>query len=153
MKSIIIYCSKTGNTEKVADAILKGLNGNADIVKLELTSGGLMRSFNPAFTFDFTGYDRVFLGSWVMMMQVHPFMAAYINSCASLEGINIAGFLTGAAIFSKRHAETDLRTLIEAKGGKLTHFLYTTTLLGPALTRKKLKLAEKFASSVLKEKD
>ncbi len=33
MKAIIIYCSKTGNTEKVATAIQAGLGGNADVIR------------------------------------------------------------------------------------------------------------------------
>ena len=50
MKSIIVYSSKTGNTEKVANAIQKGLGGTADMLKLDLTSGGLLKHYTPQFT-------------------------------------------------------------------------------------------------------
>ena len=49
MKAIIIYCSKTGNTEKVATAIQSGLGGNADVIRLNLNNDGLLREFCPDF--------------------------------------------------------------------------------------------------------
>ncbi|MCI4626153.1 MAG: hypothetical protein L3V56_09355 [Candidatus Magnetoovum sp. WYHC-5] len=147
MRSIIVYCSKTGNTEKVAHAILDGVQGQADIIKLELTHSGLLKDFQSAFTFDFSDYDTIFLGGWVMMMSVHPFLSSYINSCGSFEGKKVVCFITGAAIFSKGHVYRDLKKLVEAKGGYLPieHFLYVTTLFGPLLTKNKLKKAVAFA--------
>ena len=52
MKSIVVYCSKTGNTEKVAEAIAKGISGNVDTVKLDLSPEGLLKDFSASFTLD-----------------------------------------------------------------------------------------------------
>lgn len=149
MKCIIIYCSKTGNTEKVAKAIARGLNGNVDMVRLDLSPEGLLNDFSSSFTLDLSPYELVFLGGWVMVMRVHPFLYAYINRCKGLEGKNVVGFLTGGAGFSREHAYDDLKGLIDGRGAHLIDFSYTPTLLGLTLTRKKLKAAEELARQVM----
>ena len=148
MKCIIVYCSKTGNTERVAKAIAKGLDGNVDTVKLDLSPEGLLKNFSASFTLDLSPYELIFFGGWVMVMRVHPFLYAYIDRCKSLEGKNVAGFLTGGAGFSREHAYDDLKGLIVNRGARLIDFSYTPTLLGLTLTRKKLMAAEEFARQI-----
>jgi len=150
MKVIIVYCSKTGNTDKVATHIQQGLGGSADMVKLDLTPKGVLKEFSSTFTFDLSSYDLVFLGGWTMVMRVHPYLAAYIRGCKSLEGKQVAGFLTGGAIFSRAHVRDDFSELMNKRGATIIDFHYTTTLLGLTLTKKKLLKAESFARDVLK---
>lgn len=149
MKSIVVYCSKTGNTEKVAKAIATGVGAKVDTVKLDLSPEGILKDFSPSFTLDLSPYELIFLGGWVMVMRVHPFLYAYINSCRSLEGKNVAGFLTGGAGFSREHAYDDFKELLNSRGASLVGFSYTPTLLGLTLTRKKLKAAEAFARKTM----
>lgn len=149
MKCIIVYCSKTGNTERVAKAIAGGLNGKVDMVRLDLSPEGILNDFSASFTLDLSPYELIFLGGWVMVMRVHPYLYAYINSCANLEGKKVAGFLTGGAGLSREHAFEDFKKLIERRGGRLVDFSYTPTLLGLTLTRKKLKAAEAFAINIM----
>jgi flavodoxin len=149
MKSIIVYSSKTGNTEKVANAIQKGLGGTADMLKLDLTSGGLLKQYTPLFTLDLSAYDVIFLGAWVMVMKVHPFTSAYINMLENLEGRKVAGFITGGTAISRPHVYEDFCELIDRKGAEVLDFYYAATLLGPLLTRKKLERAEAFARKVM----
>ena len=151
MKCIIIYCSKTGNTEKVAKEIARGLDGKADMVKLDLSPEGMLKDFSGAFTLDLSSYDLVFLGGWVMVMRVHPYLYAYIKRCSSLTGKKVVGFLTGGAGLSREHAFDDFRELVEKSGAKLVDCSYTPTLLGLTLTRKKLKAAEAFARQLVKK--
>ena len=151
MKCIIVYCSKTGNTEKVAKAIAKGLNGDVDMVRLDLNPEGILNDFSDTFTLDLSPYDLIFLGGWVMVMRVHPYLYAYINRCINLEDKKVVGFLTGGAGLSREHAFDDFKELIERRGGRLIDFSYTPTLLGLTLTRKKLKAAEIFACQILKK--
>jgi flavodoxin len=151
MKCIIVYCSKTGNTEKVAKAIAKGLNGNVDMAKLDLSPEGILNDFSGSFTLDLSTYDLVFLGGWVMVMRVHPYLYAYIERCLNLEGKKVVGFLTGGAGLSREHAFDDFRGLIERRGAQLIDFSYTPTLLGLTLTQKKLKAAETFARQIMKK--
>lgn len=148
MNAIIIFCSKTGNTEKVATAIQSGLGGNADVIKLNLNNDGLLREFCPDFKFDLADYDLIFFGGWTMMMKLHPFLTAYIQRCENIEGKKVVGFATGGAIFSRKHAINDFKVLVEKRGAEVLDFHYVTTLLGPLLTRKKLINARRFASDI-----
>jgi len=148
MKSAIIYCSKTGNTERVARAINRGLENSADMLRLDLTPDGLLKNYDPLFTFDLSAYELIVFGGWVMVMRVHPCLAAYIGRCEHLEGKRVAGFMTGGAIFSRSHAYADFKELISGRGAALDDFLFTTTLLGPLLTEKKLRTAEAFGRKI-----
>jgi flavodoxin len=148
MNAIIIYCSKTGNTEKVAQSVARGLDGKAQMVKLELSPEGILKDFSPNFTLDVSSYDLVFFGGWVMVMRVHPFLYTYIKRCKNLEGKKVAGFLSGGAGLSREHAHDDFKTVIEERGAELVGFSYTSTLLGLTLTQKKLNAAEDFARNI-----
>jgi flavodoxin len=148
MKSIIVYCSKTGTTARVAQAVQRGIGGSADMLRLDLNPLGLQQTYCPGFTMDLEAYDLIFLGGWTMVMRVHPFMACYIRECEHLENKTVAGFFTGAAIFSKGHVRRDFQALLERRGAQIFDFHYSTTLFGPALTRTKLQRAEEFARSV-----
>lgn len=150
MRSIIVYCSKTGTTGKVAQAVQRGLGASADMLKLDLNAIGLQQTYCPAFTIDLQSYDLIFLGGWTMVMRVHPFMACYIRECENLENKIVAGFFTGAAVFSRSHVRSDFEALLERRGARLFDFHYTTTLFGLALTKAKLQRAEDFARGVLK---
>ena len=148
MNPVIIYCSKTGNIEKVAQAVARGLDGKAQMVKLELSPEGILKEFSPQFTLDLSAYDLVFFGGWVMVMRVHPFLYTYIKRCTNLEGKKVAGFLSGGAGLSREHAHDDFKALIEERGAELVGFSYTSTLLGLTLTQKKLNAAEDFARNI-----
>ena len=150
MNPIIIYCSKTGNTEKVAQSVARGLDGKARMVKLDLSPEGLLKEFSPDFTLDVSPYDLVFFGGWVMVMRVHPFLYTFIKRCKNLEGKKVAGFLSGGAGLSREHAHDDFKALIDARGAELVGFSYTSTLLGLTLTQKKLNAAEDFARNISK---
>jgi len=151
MKCAIIYCSKTGNTEKVARAIAHGLNGSVKMVKLDFTPEGILKDFSPSFTLDLSPFELIFLGGWVMVMRVHPYLYAYIKRCGNIEGKKVAGFLTGGAVFSRDHAFKDFKAVIEQRGAELAGFSYTSTLLGLTLTRKKLEVATGFARDLMKK--
>jgi len=149
MKAIIVYCSKTGTTEKIAQAVQRGLGNAADMLRLDLNVIGLQQTYNPNFTIDLEAYDLIFLGGWTMVMRAHPFIACYIRECAHLEHKTVAGFFTGAAIFSRGHVRSDFEQLLAQRGARLVDFHFITTLFGPGLTRAKLRKAEDFAHGVL----
>lgn len=148
MKSIIVYCSKTGSTHKAALAVQRVLGGSADMLRLDMNPIGLQQAYSAAFTLDLEPYDLVFLGGWTMVMRVHPFMACYIRECENLAGKAVAGFFTGAAVFSRTHVRSDLEELLEQRGAQLFDFHYITTLFGLALTRARLGRVEEFARCV-----
>jgi flavodoxin len=148
LKILLVYVSKTGNTEKVARSFARGLGGEIDVVKLDLSPEGVLKEFQPKFTLDAGPYDLFCLAAWVMVMKVHPFLASYIRECRNLEGKKVAVCLTGGAGLSRNHAYEDLLHVLEEKKVKLIGFSYTTTLLGLTLTRKKLEKAEQFGEEM-----
>ncbi len=148
MKAIIVYCSKTGTTEKVAQAMRRALPVPADMLRLDLNVVGLQQTYSPNFTIDFKAYDLVFLGGWTMVMRVHPFIACYIKECEHLENKTVAGFFTGGAIFSRGHVRRDFEHLLAQRGAQSVGFHFITTLLGPGLTQAKLRKAGGFARNV-----
>ena len=148
MKAIIVYCSKTGTTEKVAQAMHRALPGTTDLLRLDLNVVGLQQTYSPNFTIDLEAYDLIFLGGWTMVMRVHPFTACYIKECAHLEHKTVAGFFTGGAIFSRGHVRRDFEHLLAQRGAQSVDFHFITTLLGPGLTRAKLRKAGDFARGV-----
>ena len=148
MKAIIVYCSKTGTTEKVAQAVRRALPVPVDMLRLDLNVFGLQQTYSSNFTIDLEAYDLIFLGGWTMVMRVHPFMACYIRECAHLEHKTVAGFFTGGALFSRGHVRSDFELLLAQRGAQFVDFHFITTLLGPGLTRGKLRKAEDFARGV-----
>jgi hypothetical protein len=119
------------------------------MLRLDLNPLGLQQTYCPGFTIDLGAYDLIFMGGWTMVMRVHPFMACYIRECENLEGKTVAGFFTGAAIFSKGHVRSDFESLLERRGARFSDFHYSTTLFGLSLTQAKLRRAEDFARGVL----
>lgn len=95
MKSIIIYYSRSGNTEKLAKRIQADMG--CDILKIEpeqaygnyiASVGRVMneRSKNTVPTFitpipDLTGYDVVFIGFPIWAQDVPAFVAEFIRRC------------------------------------------------------------------------
>jgi len=150
MKTLIVYYSKTGNTRKVAESFARGLGGEMDIVPLNLSPEGVLKSYESYFTFDAGPYDLICLGAWVMVMRVHPFLAAFIRECRNLEGKKVAVFLTGGATFSRNHAYEDLLHILQEKNVQLIGFSYTSTLLGLTLTKSKLQKVEEFGRQIRK---
>lgn len=148
MKTLIVYYSKTGNTQKVAESFARGLGGEMDVVPLNLSPEGTLKAYQSHFTFDAGPYDLICLGAWVMVMRVHPFLAAFIRECRNLEGKKVAVFLTGGATFSRNHAHEDLLHILQEKNVQLIGFSYTSTLLGLTLTKNKLKKVEEFGRQI-----
>ena len=146
---VVIVGSGIGGT--ISGALLAHAGFKTLILEKNTRIGGACNSYiKNGFTIDVADYDLIFLGGWTMVMRVHPFLAAYIQKCDSLEGKNVVGFLTGGAVFSRGHVREDFCELIESRGAKLFDFTFITTLLGATLTKKKLKKAEEFAAEAFR---
>lgn len=81
MKSIVIYDSVYGNTEKVARAIAKG-------------TGGAARPFRQVDKSQLGKYDLVIFGSPTHGGQPTPAFWEFLKSIGSLTGIRVAAFDT-----------------------------------------------------------
>jgi len=108
MKSLIVYYSYTGNTQKVAEA-LKGIlskKGEVDIFALEPEDESdsffmqCVRAFRKkraslkAMPPDVSGYDLICLGNPVWAFAPVPAMNTYIDSLKDLTGKEALCFIT-----------------------------------------------------------
>ena len=107
MKAMVIYYSRSGNTEKVAKQIQSDLN--CDILKIipEETYGNYIEScfrvmkerknkVVPSFVTgipDLTNYDVIFLGYPIWAQDVPAFVADFIQQC-DVKGKTIIPFAT-----------------------------------------------------------
>jgi flavodoxin/ferredoxin len=88
MKCIVIYYSQTGNTEKVARSIQKGImkaNGQCDLVKI--------RDVNPRRLYD---YDLIGIGCPVLGFQESMNVTAFIKNMRFVGGKHVFPFDTHA---------------------------------------------------------
>jgi flavodoxin len=85
MNALVIYDSTFGNTEKIAQAVAKGLGGTASAVRVG--------SLTPA---QWAGVDLVVLGSPTVAWKPLPTMSAFVNGLAgdALKGKAAAAFDT-----------------------------------------------------------
>lgn len=89
MKSIVIYSSRTGNTKKVAEAIVSALPQGTPCVAVKEMPANL------------DAYDLVFIGFWVDRGSANAEAKAVMNKLANK---NIAVFATLGAYANSEHA-------------------------------------------------
>lgn len=130
MKSLIVYYSYSGNTEKVAN-VLKGVlskRGETDIVALkpEDESGNFFRQSVRALRkkrailkeapFDVARYDLICVGNPVWAFAPTPAINTYIDELKNLKSKNAACFITyGSGTGAKRCLAT-MRKALKEKG-------------------------------------
>ena len=100
MKSLVIYYSKTGNTEKVARAIAKGLE--ADLKRVEEVH-------------DVSGYDLICVGTPVYGFAPAKPVKKFLEEISPLSGRKGIGFCTMYAVGNKRTLRI-IKEKMEAKG-------------------------------------
>ncbi len=110
MKTLVIYFSQTGNTEKVAQAIYESLSGSCetDIRKLEDTGGE-----------ELSRYQLVFIGSPCHAGDLSGAAKKFLEEVPEQPGCTIAGFITHAgAVYSKEDYEGSFKTFRNLCNGK-----------------------------------
>ncbi len=102
MKSVVIYFSKSGNTEKIAIAIAKGLGTKAQ--KLDDVKPG-----------ELTTCDIICIGTPVHAGQPNKAVSAFIAKMPELKGKK-AGLFCTKSMFGDKSAVASMRKGLEAKG-------------------------------------
>lgn len=92
MKTAIIYSSKTGNTKKVAEAILKGMPGGTELHAVETAP-------SP------DAFDVIAIGFWVDKGTADAKAAAYMQT---IRNKKVMTFFTLGAYPDSDHARTSL---------------------------------------------
>lgn len=100
MKSLIVYSSKTGNTQKVAEAILSVMPEGTDIFPVENAP-------------DPDGYDFIAVGYWVDRGTANTEMATYLPK---IRGKKVGLFFTLGAFPDSPHAQDSFNNGVSLLG-------------------------------------
>lgn len=92
MKIAVIYSSKTGNTKKIADAVLEGAGADAQL-------------FSAKDSFESENYDLIFIGYWVDKGSPNQEAAEFM---ATVSNKRVALFATLGAYPDSQHAKDSL---------------------------------------------
>ncbi len=100
MKIAIIYSSKTGNTQKIAETIYDEVKENADIFSVEKAP-------------PLDNYDILFIGGWVDKGEIDAKARDYLHSVSHA---NVALFMTLGAYPDSTHAKESMENMIRTLG-------------------------------------
>ena len=106
MRPVVLYSTKSGNTQKIADEI--ALELNCESLRITKTY--------PAPTVDLNNYDLIFIGTGIHFGNPNEDMVAYLNMVTLKEPKTFALFLTwGGAGKTNRIVIAKLKTMLESK--------------------------------------
>jgi flavodoxin len=135
MRILILYYSKTGNTEAISYAIKKSLEPDCevDILKTEMVNeySNLLTHLNPRIIFDvflnrkpkikalidMSPYDFIFVGTPNWYGRIAPPINTFINKTAVPEGKKAIAFVSSG--FGKEDYADDLKNRLEERGFKV----------------------------------
>mgnify|MGYP003752409517 CR=1 FL=1 len=142
MKNLVVYYSRSSNTETVAKEIAKTLKG--EIKKIELIKElsffwaavtacfGKEGKIKP-FDFDLSDYDNLFIGSPVWAGKTSTPINTFINN-TDFSGKNVYVFLTQADEKTPSAVFESMTGRIEARGGRVKDTLFIQTNMKNPLT-------------------
>lgn len=137
MKTVIIYFSLTGNTEKVARQIAQKLEAEGKEVERirlfeeknhSLLANALRALFRTKgkikeVNFNLKDYETTFFGTPVWAGSPAPALLNYLEKCQGLEGKDTSIFVTYGSGLGKGRAMKLLERIIEKKGGRVAQKL------------------------------
>jgi len=111
LKTIILYSSKSGNTEKIAYSMASKIGCEA----IKITSNS-----TPSTTVDLNGYDFILVGTGLFAGTPNEDITRYLGNLNLKTAKMFALFITwGGAPRTDKLALTRLRRLLESKGQKV----------------------------------
>lgn len=130
MKRVVVYYSYSGNTRKVAKALIEFLQERGSAEQLEIISPSESESFfgqaRRAFRhtkakigpikLDLSDYDLVCLGTPVWAFSPAPAMNTYLDKCCGLEGKAIVLFTTYGSGLGNERCLNYMQGILAKKG-------------------------------------
>jgi NAD(P)H dehydrogenase (quinone) len=151
MKIGIVVYSQTGHTYSVAENLQEKLQANGHSVDIErVTTVGDVNPGSKNVTFqnqpDVQGYDALVFGSPVHAFNLAPAMRAYLEQIPSLQGKNVACYVTKGLPFHRtggNQAISQMKKICQSKGATIVG---TDILVWRGSTSKKMdELTGKFS--------
>lgn len=110
MKPIVIYSSRSGNTQKIADAIVAELRCESKKVTKESANDQI----------DLNKYDLIFIGTGIHYGNPNEDLMAFLKNCTLSSPKKIAFFVTwGGAGKTNQNIVAKLKAVLETKGQKI----------------------------------
>ncbi len=131
MKSLIVYYSYSGNTEKVANIMAKVLQEKGEVSIQRLKPLDEIKTFigqcvaafmrkratlEEGVTFDITLYDFILIGSPVWAFAPTPAINTFLDHIFCVRGKRILIFLTSGSGAGVNKCFNAIRTILEHKG-------------------------------------
>ncbi len=135
MKNLVVYYSKSGNTETVAKEIAKAINGDIKKIELEKEIGLMSAAFSAFFglkvkikskDFNLQDYDNIFIGTPVWAGKTSTPINTFLSK-ANLAGKNVYIFATQGDNKTPSSVYESVKTRVEAKGGKVIDNFFVQT--------------------------
>ncbi|NOZ64084.1 MAG: hypothetical protein GXO71_03995 [Caldiserica bacterium] len=134
MKAIIVYFSKTGNTEALAtliEEVLKKKEVKTDTFSVKGAEGAFVQECFRAFTAkevsidikNLEEYDLIFLGSPIWAFSPVPAISSFVKHSQGWKGKKVFLFFTFGSGTGRRRAERVLGKLVEKQGGEVISVL------------------------------
>jgi flavodoxin len=124
LKPIVLYSSKSGNTEKIASEIASELSCSC----IKIT-----KDFNSS-TANLRDFDFVFLGTGIYGAKPDADLLNYINEMNPKNNVNFALFITWFGRGKTDKAVYDkIKATVEAKGQRLLDNCYSCLFEGPSI--------------------
>lgn len=142
MKNLVVYYSRTTNTETLAKEIAKELEG--DIKKIELKKEisfswaafsallGWQGKIRPL-DFDLKNYDNIFIGSPVWAGKTSTPINTFLNQ-ADFSGKNVYVFVSQGDDKVPDKVFDSVKARVEAKGGRVIDQIFVQTDMKNPLT-------------------
>lgn len=140
MKNLILYYSRTGNTETVAKEISKAVNGELKKLELKKEISFMGAAFSAvlglkgkikSMDFNVKDYDNIFIGTPVWAGKTSTPVNTFLSE-ADLAGKNVFVFITQADNKTPNSVYDSIEKRISAKGGKvIDNFFIQTDMKNP----------------------
>lgn len=140
MKNLVLYYSRTGNTETVAKEISKAVNGELKKLELKKEISFMGAAFSAvlglkgkikSMDFNVKDYDNIFIGTPVWAGKTSTPINAFLSE-ADLSGKNVFVFITQADNKTPNSVYDSIEKRISAKGGKvIDNFFIQTDMKNP----------------------
>lgn len=135
MKNLVLYYSKTGNTETVAKEISKAVNGELKKLELKKDIGFMGAAFSAALglkgkiksmDFNVKDYDNIFIGTPVWAGKTSTPINTFLGE-ADLKDKDVFIFITQADSKTPNSVYDSIAKRVSTKGGKVIDNLFIQT--------------------------
>ena len=140
MNNLVLYYSKTGNTETVAREISKVANGELKKLELKKEISFMGAAFSAALglkgkiksmDFNVKDYDNIFIGTPVWAGKTSTPINTFLSE-VDLAGKNVFVFITQADNKTPNSVYDSIEKRVSAKGGKvINNFFIQTDMKNP----------------------